>query len=480
MGNLFPSVYLTFDWQFKVITNDGDCFLYGAQRVFTKFSTDNLTSSNVIVYDAKDLKGKLTLLDKSEKIVYLKRDDLVAFAFFTGSDLVGKGVKSIGGSKVIRFLHNCKAFEETPPLQVIRLWKQNLDQPANNVSTEELSTCKLRTCSRCMHPGDCRQHERKGCSMCDTAENQLCRIFSSSDKFQKGLREKAMKSDIFANEIIIEAYLQQGQKIPSKLLTLNYPNMTSAIETDLIIYGKSQQSSQSYMITTTAKVMARYLLNQTQTSEKHRNTEMDPIPKFISKHSIHKGYQCFEVTWSIPTLSLEFVSFEWEDLITNKYPIIVSSFIQQQRKHFQRSNHNKRMTMFITDNQTRRFRKKVKRVFQSKSDNCRILDQKAHNRGQTDTSLLLRFVKNTTDPNKDSKADQVRCLSQESPNDSEATSALSIDEIITPNKKSTIDNIEKGRKVHDIDNFSLDSSKTNMSVCLGPYIQMSPIARKRE
>ena len=123
-----------------VITNDGDCFLYGGRVLYTRFSVENLEKGQVMRYDARELRAvcisetgeedeheednmlddddepqvfqprmlSLEQQQESESMIPLSRNDLVAFALLTGSDLFGQGLPCVGYKKAIRFIQGSK------------------------------------------------------------------------------------------------------------------------------------------------------------------------------------------------------------------------------------------------------------------------------------------------------------------------------------------------------------------------------------
>ena len=103
-----------------VISNDGDCLLFGAKVLYTKFSVENLDHSNVVRYDAKDIRAVVDDDDadrfdvtgqkskQGQDIVKMSRNDLIAFAILTGSDLAGDGLSKVGCRKAIRFIRKCQ------------------------------------------------------------------------------------------------------------------------------------------------------------------------------------------------------------------------------------------------------------------------------------------------------------------------------------------------------------------------------------
>ena len=438
-------------------------------------------SATVKAYYAENLRGNANVSNKTKKTIDLTRDDLIVFACFTGSDLVGKGVTAVGGSKVLRFLHECKKETSFSSLQVICSWKNN----SNPQDMEQTTSIKMsRTCRRCFHPGDCRQHEKVGCNMCGTSKYQQCTVVSLSERFQKSMRERAMSSMAFANKDVIEAYLYPSPPVPNTTFRINNPKIEKMYSSDLILSGKNLQCSQSYAANVFAKLKVRYLLSQRQAhAESDIKSTMDPIPITIRKRLIYKGHPCYEVLWSIKGLSLEFLTCEWEHLIEASFPSHVSKFVIQERQVFQRTNHYKRIEMFTAiDKKSRRYTRKVTRFFGSKPDVNKDIDQNIYRRKrtQTDASLLLRFVSNKPEiPNMDlsieqnaSRAKTKRFLSKESSGSSKDDTPSN--NIIT-NTLSTSNN--RTSRLDDLDNVTLSNPKLKISVHLGPSIQLSPIVK---
>lgn len=144
-----------------VISNDGDCLLFGAKTVFTCFSAEHLEARKVIRYDADTLKAKLD--DNGYRTLKLSREDLVAFAILSGSDMCA-GVPSVGCKKAIQFLHACRSLKhgcnERTCLDELLSWGD--DFAAESSKSNEIcidcdddgpSTIASRCCSLCLHPG---------------------------------------------------------------------------------------------------------------------------------------------------------------------------------------------------------------------------------------------------------------------------------------------------------------------------------------
>ena len=88
-----------------VISNDGDCLLFGAKTIYTNFSLENLENRKVQRYQANTLIANLDH-DKSSsrRTIKLSQEDLVAFAMLCGSDMVGNGVPHVDTKRLFNSL----------------------------------------------------------------------------------------------------------------------------------------------------------------------------------------------------------------------------------------------------------------------------------------------------------------------------------------------------------------------------------------
>ena len=112
-----------------VISNDGDCLLFGATTVYTDFSLDNLARGAVRRYEASNLRAATTAADDgadpaATTHITLDRDDLIAFAILCGSDIAGAGVAAMGGKKAVKFIDMCRRSNASTrtALETLRLW----------------------------------------------------------------------------------------------------------------------------------------------------------------------------------------------------------------------------------------------------------------------------------------------------------------------------------------------------------------------
>ena len=187
-----------------IISNDGDCLLFGAKTLYTAFSAENLEARKVIRYDAEKLVANLDSGNNSSRTIKLSREDLIAFAVLSGSDMCGDGVPNVGHKKAIQFLHACRSLknqcDDRTCLDELLSWG---DVAAESTKSKDIcvdcddddddgpSTIPSRCCSLCLHPGNKRQHEKHGCAECGTGPGEGCYVVTSSEKVLSSLREKA-------------------------------------------------------------------------------------------------------------------------------------------------------------------------------------------------------------------------------------------------------------------------------------------------
>ncbi|KAG7362864.1 flap endonuclease-1 [Nitzschia inconspicua] len=360
-----------------VISNDGDCFLFGAKVLYTKFTVDNLEQSKVMRYDSSDIRACLddddadkydAAAEKDEEgsdIVKLSRDDLIAFAILTGSDLAGDGLAKVGCRKAIRFIRKCRIdnplkTDESPAMAELISWGKLAGQsrcPSDcDDDTEDNETS--HNCSCCGHPGDKRSHKKHGCNICGTEPGEPCFQLSPGGKFRKLLRSKAlaMKSK-FDPASTIQLYHQPNEnQVPLSLvgktsatLEMNPPNLQKLLQSKVIIRGGTLVESRQFLQKTLSAYLARtelfYKANEREkndfTTKLPKNLNR-PVPKCVAKLITRGGKSACEVQWIIKGTmtdeegnsidNLEFSTIEEESLVKRSYPELLDKYKEQVQK----------------------------------------------------------------------------------------------------------------------------------------------------
>ncbi|XP_041973794.1 flap endonuclease GEN isoform X2 [Aricia agestis] len=160
-----------------VISQDSDCFAYGARRVYRNFSVSNSAgggalNGSVDVYDA----------DVMFKNNGFGRKKMVALALLCGCDY---GVGACGSSinTVVSFLHTVPEEEVVFRLLSWVSEPQKYEKLARWVATPGV-------CDRCGHAG--RTHNRHGCPVCATS--RACTDTGHKVKVSEAKRELSLRS----------------------------------------------------------------------------------------------------------------------------------------------------------------------------------------------------------------------------------------------------------------------------------------------
>ena len=165
-----------------VVSDDSDCFCYGAKTVLKNFSTDPKNFS-VSRYSSRQIRQE----------VFLTRQRMVIMALLLGCDYNQGGVAGVGREALLR---------------LFSLWgapsKDELDTVLSWVDTgeEEVNMAKPVHCGTCGHPGSVGTHRRAGCGVCGTTEcgpGIECQCEYHSPEFQLRMAEWAVKKKAVAS-----------------------------------------------------------------------------------------------------------------------------------------------------------------------------------------------------------------------------------------------------------------------------------------
>lgn len=381
-----------------VISNDGDCFLFGAKVVYTRFSIDNLDKKQVIRYDASELRGRVsdteddadnntaaayecaTSREKSS-CVTLSRDDLVSFALLTGSDLAGNGLPKVGHKKAIRFIKQCQLDYPLSPITAaideLKSWARSAS--VLDVRDANANKGQERCCSLCCHPGDKRSHEKDGCETCGTKPGEPCFAASAGDKFRKALRAKALAMiPKFDPSFVMAAYMKPNDnQVPLTLagetarsLRMNAPRLGDMMNFPHIIKGQSLAASRDYVKQSMARLLARtQLFNDSQPhfnkgGQKRRLSREQPIPIEITRKLVHNKVSCYDISWSVSATvtdsegngidGYEFSTIEAQTLVEKRHPDLVRAFLEREKEEAKQgdaeANRRRRFLMELLDN----------------------------------------------------------------------------------------------------------------------------------
>lgn len=344
-----------------VISNDGDCLLFGAKVIYTKYSNENLDNGQVLRYELDSLRAVVDASDEPDiaaaviGTVRLSRHDLISFAILTGSDLAGSGLEKVGYKKATRFIRKCQLDNPlttaTASLDEMKAWARAAKA---NVPLQDEASEKVKCCSRCTHGGSKRSHEKHGCEQCGTAAGVPCNRVTSDDRFRISLRAKALAMrPKFDPSQVLSAYMRPNEnQIPMQLigvssssLQMGQPRLSELMQSSLIVKGRSVEGSRAFVRQAVLRLLSRQvLLNSTEpplaigssNAACLRVIRERPVPQAITKALAHNSLLCYEVSWVVNATAsdsngdgvdgFEYVTVEPQELVKRKYPDLIASF----------------------------------------------------------------------------------------------------------------------------------------------------------
>ena len=382
-----------------VVSNDGDAFLYGARVIYKGFTMDNLVKGCVVKYDANELR-----VASSQRILTLSREDLVAFAALSGSD-VFQGVQHLGWKKALRFLEAC------PPgksLETLLGWSESDETGDDARSLVSSGT----TCSRCLHPGSKSQHQKNGCTECGTKAGQCCHLVSADERFLRSVKAKCIGS--LPSRDLIDVYLQPAQE-PSSLISIREApeetrvDIEGLLKTSILVNGKGLQSSAEYTKRLLPRLMAKlHLWDRSPKNQYVTKQRFVPVPTRIIKALQKDHAQCYEVSWTLLLSEKEeipFVTTEEQQLFQSNYSGLVRSFKEGERERERQRHFGVAANRAGTSRNTGRDKafkrpacQKRKRRERTNFGVAHDEHQHANDRRSSDVEFLLRNVETREDP----------------------------------------------------------------------------------
>lgn len=191
-----------------VISQDSDCFAYGALRVYRNFKA---VGSEVEMYDMEEIKKKMDF----------GQNKAIVMALLCGCDYCPGGIRGIGRMNVLKLFNK---YKEVEILQRIRSWRLE----DSKYTALEMRVDDKRICSNCGHDGRTQSHTKSGCGTCGTREGcdeSLWKEERLSLKTELELRKKALTDPSFpSNEVIME-FLNEPATAPGLDMIWQEPNI---------------------------------------------------------------------------------------------------------------------------------------------------------------------------------------------------------------------------------------------------------------
>ncbi|KOC70481.1 Flap endonuclease GEN [Habropoda laboriosa] len=187
------------------ISQDSDCFLYGAKVVYRNFCTSAQgnrggTGGAVDEYD----------LEKIEKILGLGRNKMIALALLCGCDY-DDGINGVGKEAAMKLF---KIVKDEDILDRIKSWKTD-----DALCIREARLANSNLCSSCGHNGEVQKHAKSGCIDCGT-------VVKCNDSYREqralllneiALQKKALLIEHFPNQELIDEFLIRKDPVSTEI-----------------------------------------------------------------------------------------------------------------------------------------------------------------------------------------------------------------------------------------------------------------------
>jgi flap endonuclease GEN len=338
-----------------VISNDGDCFLYGARNVYTNLTIDSLDQGTIIRYDSSALFAIPSLVEDQvdkertnlDRKISLSRKDLIAFAILTGSDECS-GVPYVGVKKAVKFIYLLKQIyphsSADAALGEIERWSKTMNDDKTSDDKSVLDTCMNEGINKI-------ENDRAQFS-----SQEPYALSSAETKFLNSIREKMEGSDACSHvRRILREYLSANNNIipDGTNLLQKYPKFDELMASPIVMKGKSIENSRDYLQKIVLGLSARLLVLQTNDINGQRKPYYRSFPchaevvkpRQIIRQCQHKGYPCYEILWHRGIL--EFSTLEWQHAFFKAYPALVHAFNETERWGKQQEMKTYRLKIFL-------------------------------------------------------------------------------------------------------------------------------------
>ncbi|XP_054726219.1 flap endonuclease GEN-like [Anastrepha obliqua] len=250
-----------------VMTEDSDCIVYGALRVYRKFK---LSTRAVEIYDMEEIKKKMDF----------GQNKAIVMALLSGCDYGSKGIPGIGPMTVLNLFNKYKDVEI---LQRIRSWRRE----DSKYTALEMRVDDKRICSNCGHDGRTQSHTKSGCGICGTREGcdeSLWKEERLSLKTELELRKKALTVPSFPSEKVITEFLNEPTTAPRLNVIWQQPNIEKFVKKIRPLL----QWTEIYCFQTFLPILARWQLKNMQRTNE-LNTDTCPSVAELVQMGIVRG-----------------------------------------------------------------------------------------------------------------------------------------------------------------------------------------------
>ncbi|KAL2716187.1 flap endonuclease GEN [Vespula squamosa] len=326
------------------ISQDSDCFLYGAKVVYRNFCISaqgnrSGTGGAIDEYNIEKIKNTLNL----------GRNKMIALALLCGCDY-NEGINGVGKEAALKFF---KTVSDSCVLERIKSW-------STDTSFEKLETDLLNpnVCTSCGHAGKLHKHTKSGCIECGT-------VIKCKDSYKEErtlilneiqIRKKTRLKEDFPDQELLDEFLIRKHSVPSRLdLEWKQPQIDKFIDFVNKYLTWDPQYAFEKIFPLATRWQLRYLPNIS--SDMYFSINNLFIPERIKKVRNIKSIANYEIIWTdtsgireklktyydISDISdkenngdditnKELVTIEPQVIVLKCYPDLVESFEMEKNK----------------------------------------------------------------------------------------------------------------------------------------------------
>ncbi|XP_030768184.1 flap endonuclease GEN [Sitophilus oryzae] len=310
------------------ISQDSDCFAYGAQVVYRNFSISSQGS-----YSASGGSVDIYDLQKVCQNINFGRNKIIVMALLLGCDYAD-GVHGVGKDSVMKLFEN---IPDKDILNRIKSWRDNRDlynQYESQVNDKSL-------CTTCGHTGKKYYHTKNGCSLCRTTKG--CNSLDSNSerlmlKYELNVRSKALEDPNFPNEELINEFLTRKDDVTELNTKWNRPDVAKFVK----FASKFLQWEEHYAFDKIFPMLTRWQCKNPEYVKSLSDFKGIVTPDKIKKIRNPRGIPSYEIIWVDTTDSFKnlipeeqktecdleklFVTIEPQVLVNVAYPDLVEAF----------------------------------------------------------------------------------------------------------------------------------------------------------
>lgn len=317
------------------ISQDSDCFAYGAKVVYRNFSVASQGAN-------KSSGGAVDIYDiaKANESMNFGRNKIIAMALLCGSDY-GDGIHGVGKETVLKFFED---LSDEDTLNRLRSWRQT---PEVYEKHERVISDK-NICTSCGHIGKINAHNKSGCGPCGMIKGCLDTEYKTKRlklKNELQLRTKALQDPKFPNEDLIMEFLTKKDRVSKLDLEWKKPNLVEFVR----FTTKYLQWEEIYGFEKILPILTRWQCLNYQNLDAEKTSGI-VYPDHIKKIRNPKGVPSYEIIWSDPqeyfknlipkeqiedsntTMEALWSTIEPQELINEAYPKLVEIFQQSKIK----------------------------------------------------------------------------------------------------------------------------------------------------